>query len=68
MLPLGYDDSAGFESLPRVLHVCRIYLEVKGDEGEDEALKVLDKVVEDAQPFWVIALLDVQQRPDLGAL
>lgn len=44
------------------------YLEVEGDEGEDKALEVLDKVVEDAQSFRVVALLDVQQRPDLGAL
>lgn len=44
------------------------YLEVESDEGKYEALEVLDEVVEDAQPFRVIALLHVQQRPDLGAL
>jgi len=45
-----------------------VYLEVEGDEGEHEAFEVLDEVVKNAQPFWVIALLHIQQRADLRAL
>lgn len=41
---------------------------MESDEGKDEAFEVLDEVVKDAQPFRVVALLYVQQRPDLGAL
>lgn len=41
---------------------------MESDEGEYEAFEVLDEVVKDAKPFWVVALLHVQQRPDLGAL
>lgn len=51
-----------------VVQVHQKYLEVESDEGKDKALEVLDEVVKDAQPFRVIALLHVQQRPDLGAL
>lgn len=35
------------------------YLEVESDEGEYEAFEVLDEVVKDAKPFWVVALLYV---------
>lgn len=34
-------------------------LEVEGDEGEDEALEVLDEVVEHAQALGVGAVVDI---------
>ena len=40
--------------------------EVHGHEGHDEALQVLDEVVEAAQALGVLALLHVEQRANLG--
>jgi len=40
-------------------------LEVQADEGEDEGLEVLDEVVEDPEAVGVLAVLHVQQGPDL---
>lgn len=45
-----------------------LHLEVQPDEGEEEAAQVLDQVVEYPQALGVLAVLHVQQRPDLGAL
>ena len=44
------------------------YSEVQRDQREDEALDVLNEVVEGAQPVGVLALLHVQQAADLGRL
>lgn len=44
------------------------HLEVQGDEREHEALEVLHQVVQHAKPLGVFAVLNVQQRPNLGAL
>mmetsp|Transcript_22267 Transcript_22267/g.41317 ORF Transcript_22267/g.41317 Transcript_22267/m.41317 type:complete len:151 (-) Transcript_22267:223-675(-) len=41
-------------------------LEVERDEGEHQALQVLYEIIEDPEAFGVIALLDVQQRTNLG--
>lgn len=49
-------------------HHRRTHLEVESDKGEHEALEILDEVVKDAQPLRVVALLHVQQGPDLRAL
>ena len=46
----------------------RTYLEMEGDEGEHQALEVLNEVVKYAQTFRVIALLHIQQGSDLGTL
>jgi len=42
--------------------------EVEGDEGEDETLDILNKVVEDTQAFWVLTFRHVHQRPNLRSL
>ena len=39
--------------------------EVETNEGEDQALDILHKVVEATKPFLVSATLDVNQRPNL---
>jgi len=41
-------------------------LEVQADEREDQALEVLDQVVEGAQALHVLAAVDVDQRADLA--
>lgn len=46
----------------------RLDLEVQRDQAEDQALQVLYQVVHDSQPFWIFAVVDVSQRPDLGGL
>jgi len=40
-------------------------LEVGGDEGKNEGFQVLHQVVEDFQALRVLALLHVNQRPNL---
>lgn len=37
------------------------HLKVKRNKGEDEALEVLNEIVKDAQPFRIIALLDIEK-------
>lgn len=39
-------------------------LEVETNEGEHQAFQVLNEVVEEAQTFRVLRLIDVEQRPD----
>lgn len=46
----------------------RLDLEVKGDEGKDEALQVLDEVVEHLQAVGVLALGRLDERADLRGL
>lgn len=43
-------------------------LEVQSDQREHEALEVLDQVVEYSEALRVLALLDIEQRTDLGGL
>eukprot|EP00303_Exanthemachrysis_gayraliae_P006915 CAMPEP_0206007436 /NCGR_PEP_ID=MMETSP1464-20131121/5763_1 /ASSEMBLY_ACC=CAM_ASM_001124 /TAXON_ID=119497 /ORGANISM="Exanthemachrysis gayraliae, Strain RCC1523" /LENGTH=201 /DNA_ID=CAMNT_0053380931 /DNA_START=213 /DNA_END=815 /DNA_ORIENTATION=- len=40
--------------------------EVQPDEGEHQGLEVLDQIVEHAEALGVLALLHVQEGPDLG--
>ena len=42
-------------------------LEVEGDEAEDEALEVLNQVVEEAEALRVGAVLHIQHTRDLRA-
>eukprot|EP00628_Pelagophyceae_sp_CCMP2097_P006270 CAMPEP_0184125684 /NCGR_PEP_ID=MMETSP0974-20121125/25161_1 /TAXON_ID=483370 /ORGANISM="non described non described, Strain CCMP2097" /LENGTH=114 /DNA_ID=CAMNT_0026429023 /DNA_START=152 /DNA_END=496 /DNA_ORIENTATION=+ len=42
-------------------------LEVERDQREDEALQVLDEVVEYPQALGVLRVLHVEERADLGA-
>ena len=42
-------------------------LKVEGDEGEHEALEVLDEVVEEAEALGVRRILHLQHGRDLGA-
>jgi hypothetical protein len=46
----------------------RLYLEVECDQREDEALEVLDEVVEHPETLRIAAVLHVQQRSNLGTL
>ena len=46
----------------------RLDLEMQGNDGDDEALQVLDQIVERAQSFGGLALLDIHHRVDCRAL
>lgn len=35
------------------------YLKVERDERENQALQVLNQVIEDAKPLWIVTLLHV---------
>ena len=52
----------------RRIIIINTYLEVKGDEGEDQCLQVLHKVVEYTQSLRVGRFSHVHQRADLGGL
>lgn len=44
------------------------YLEMQGDQTEDERLEVLHQVVKDSQAFRIFALVHVDERSNLGSL
>lgn len=56
-------------TIPRLGYLRnRLDLEMQGNDGDDEALQVLDQIVERAQSFGVLALLDIHHRVDCRAL
>lgn len=44
------------------------HLEVKSDQREDKRLQVLDEVVEDAESFWILRLVDIHEGSYLCGL
>jgi hypothetical protein len=46
----------------------RLDLEMERNQGKDETLEILDQVIENSEPLWITALLNIKQRADLGTL
>jgi hypothetical protein len=45
-----------------------LYLEVESNQRKNEALQILDQIIKDTEPLWVIAFLNVQKRANFGTL
>lgn len=56
----------GFIASQAVLILDGLDLEVHLADGKDKALEILDQIVKHAQAVRVLAVLDVQERSDLG--